>query len=392
MSTAISRIEKVSKDILFHNFEGDILRYDLLSKKYYKTYSSNKSEKEVKLCTAKNFFKGLDYNNLIELVKDMKLERLLKFSKNKGYSPVEVKNMGTVLDKLSKIFEYEDFIVNGFIPNTKMKGLKVQMIDKGVWKFLLDNIIGVSSHNCIQLMQDLYSSRKDYYKNNGYTYDALIDLFRKAVNLYNLGRFRNLKNIESIIIELFSSVDNFSYCLRIEKDGNMEEFIKFLYNAVNYENIEIYDLKHKHLDYIRMSEEMNKNNPKFPRYITSRHDIVSKQYSYISKEDLSIEYKYNYFFENKKYKIVVPKSTKEICNEGIQLNHCVPSYIDDIISGRCDILFLREDKEIPFVTLAIEDGKITQVKGNRDTTPEDAEVLKFVGSFAKEKTLQLSYM
>ena len=141
-----------------------------------------------------------------------------------------------------------------------------------------------------------------------------------------------------------------------------------------------------------MSEEMNKNNPKFPRYIKSRHDIVSKQYSYINKKDLPIEYRHNYFFENKKYEIIVPKSTKEICNEGIQLNHCVPSYIGDIIAGRCDVLFLREDKEIPFVTLAIEDGKITQVKGNRDTTPEDASVLKFVEHFAKEKMLQLNYM
>lgn len=62
--------------------------------------------------------------------------------------------------------------------------------------------------------------------------------------------------------------------------------------------------------------------------------------------------------------IVVPRKASEVISEGHTLGHCVASYVDSIIDGKCNILFIRHTDMIdkPYFTMEItHTGEIRQV-------------------------------
>lgn len=72
--------------------------------------------------------------------------------------------------------------------------------------------------------------------------------------------------------------------------------------------------------------------------------------------------------KNKKYQLVVPKSAADIRREGNILGHCVCSYTTSVLSGGCQIYFIRkkEDMETPYYTVEWRDGKIQQCRGKKN--------------------------
>ena len=72
--------------------------------------------------------------------------------------------------------------------------------------------------------------------------------------------------------------------------------------------------------------------------------------------------------KNKKYELVVPKSAADIRREGHLLGHCVGSYTRSVLSGECQIYFIRkkEELETPYYTLEWRDGKIRQCRGKKN--------------------------
>ena len=71
-------------------------------------------------------------------------------------------------------------------------------------------------------------------------------------------------------------------------------------------------------------------------------------------------------FEDEQYKIVLPKTPKEIAQEGARQHHCVAGYINSILNKECLILFLRrkECEDRSFLTLEYDLKKnIRQIKG-----------------------------
>lgn len=108
--------------------------------------------------------------------------------------------------------------------------------------------------------------------------------------------------------------------------------------------------------------------------------------------------------EDGKLCIVAPRSPAEIRNEGSVLSHCVASYVDPIIRGTENIMFIRRKdmREEPFFTIDIANsGRIRQIhcyrngntspadiaKAYADTKREvyntDADVIKFVKRWCK---------
>lgn len=147
----------------------------------------------------------------------------------------------------------------------------------------------------------------------------------------------------------------------------------------------------------------------FPKDLSSAYDAVGKMWremqfdiklrgyadnanKYSSKytEVVSINSK-KYAYENEKFIIKVPATTKEIGEEGFKLRHCVAQYIDDICSKDKVILFIREKNDIisPFFTLEIMGNEITQCKGYRNC-PRPDDVQEFLESFAKDKGLSIT--
>lgn len=86
------------------------------------------------------------------------------------------------------------------------------------------------------------------------------------------------------------------------------------------------------------------------------------------------------------YQIIVPKSSKEIVEEGKRLHHCVRSYIPQVADKSTLILFLRkkESPDKPFRTLEWKNNKFKQCQGKSNNEKNGKEILDFLG-FAQKK-------
>ena len=71
--------------------------------------------------------------------------------------------------------------------------------------------------------------------------------------------------------------------------------------------------------------------------------------------------------------------------EGQALHHCVGTYIERVAAKKCLIVFVRrvEEPEKPFVTVEVSNGKIVQIRGERNSDPTK-EVKKFVDLWSRK--------
>lgn len=91
--------------------------------------------------------------------------------------------------------------------------------------------------------------------------------------------------------------------------------------------------------------------------------------------------------------VVAPKKPLELATEGTRLHHCVKSYIDKVVNGVTNIMFIRkaDDPETPFFTVEVtNEKKIEQVHGscNRNANTEPG-LTEFVHAWADKKHLKL---
>lgn len=134
------------------------------------------------------------------------------------------------------------------------------------------------------------------------------------------------------------------------------------------------------------SYDMKSSQVLFPKHCNEAHDELSR---YIKKcRDEQTKRAFREVYENlaekanltsKKLQIVCPKQTDDLITEGQALHHCVGTYIERVAAKKCLIVFVRrvEEPEKPFVTVEVSNGKIVQIRGERNSDPTK-EVKKFV--------------
>ena len=146
-------------------------------------------------------------------------------------------------------------------------------------------------------------------------------------------------------------------------------------------------------DYTRMMRKISKKFDKYPRNLLTSHDIAVRNYERLTREyeeaafkkriNLDMEYSYG------EYRIIYPKAVQEIKDEASQQHHCVATYIDSVINGECDILFLRskEEPDKSLVTMEVRDNKVVQAKGrfNRDLTSKEQEMVDRYNQYLEKK-------
>lgn len=132
-------------------------------------------------------------------------------------------------------------------------------------------------------------------------------------------------------------------------------------------------------DYLLNYESFHKHNPKtdeekFPDSLKKSHDVLAMQntkWAYDSNATvrqfvkLMKEWKH-LEFEDDSYKMMLPKTPRDITQEGARQHHCVAGYIKSVLNGDCLILFLRrkENEDRSFFTLEYDLHKsIRQIKG-----------------------------
>lgn len=156
-------------------------------------------------------------------------------------------------------------------------------------------------------------------------------------------------------------------------------------------------------DYIRMSRSMGLEWDKYPKSLKKEHDVVQMNYNLLNnKNSKQKEFKLaidkasyqNLAFKDKKskYTVITPIEVDDLVREGNQLSHCVASYVDDVASDRCKILFLREVDNIdtPLATIEIRGFNIRQARGYANRAL-DEEQREFVRKWAEEKNLIEAY-
>lgn len=158
-----------------------------------------------------------------------------------------------------------------------------------------------------------------------------------------------------------------------------------------YENLEFKEYLNNLHDYASMHDLMEvKKYKKFPRYLKSNHDIVTREYSlYRQNFDEKLFRKQvndDLQYLDKKFLVETPKNTDDLKNEGKILSHCVGSYIDRVIRGTTQIVFLREKQGVPQATIEIKNNMIVQAKAYSNQPLSKVEK-KYLEIYARAKDL-----
>lgn len=150
------------------------------------------------------------------------------------------------------------------------------------------------------------------------------------------------------------------------------------------EAISINDITNNLYDYKNMMSAISSKFEKYPRNLLTTHNIAIRNYNRLKKEypeDLfknRINKKYNY--EKDEYIFIYPNSVQDIKDEAVMQNNCVASYIDKVIGGKTNIVFMRlkSNKDKSLVTLEFDGCKCIQAYRayNQPLTERDSEVLK----------------
>ena len=150
----------------------------------------------------------------------------------------------------------------------------------------------------------------------------------------------------------------------------------------------------EYFDYLDMTVKIYKSEfteqMAFPKDLIKAHDDAVKKFNAIKHELDNQEYKKRldqlkkFKYRNQHLAIVVPMKLEEILFEGMKLNHCVGSYIDQVKAGKRTILFIRrtDDMEKPFFTIEYSGDRIIQCRGN-DNDDAPAEIKEFTDEWLK---------
>jgi len=240
---------------------------------------------------------------------------------------------------------------------------------------------------------------------------------------FSMGVKRDLDNLTNIIDLLrvyptkeYPNIWNFLYTLSnknydiTELDVNYgkgtfiditEEFlayysiphlVDYLLDSLPLQGIDLREGLHYLVDYITMCNDMHLLNiDKYPRYLKTQHDIVSLNYKY--KLDKAQQELFNQQYNSRQfsyakdgYYVTPPTSPLEVTREGSSLNHCVASYIKRVIQGECLILFMRQQDDVPLVTLEIKGNSLVNAKGQSNRIPNDIEK-DFLKNYCKDTQL-----
>lgn len=269
----------------------------------------------------------------------------------------------------------------------------------GINKYTVDKIVEILNKPNVEIGKSATAVLKGIYGENTVSLDnSTIDNFFVALKKENTN--------SSFLLNLASRYE----CMRDKiKATHNEDLLKnFEKMAIQLMNLKCstYDVR-MYEDYITMVSAMEdfknfKLTFETKDDVKEMHDAASavynlKRYEYKSKAFKTQLEKVNKLeYENKddEFCVVIPTEPGDLANEGMALHHCVKSYIDRVINGTTNIVFIRKksDKTKPFFTVEVSNEKsIEQVHGfsNRNANTEPG-LEDFIKRWAKNKHLTIN--
>lgn len=202
--------------------------------------------------------------------------------------------------------------------------------------------------------------------------NGLIHSYRKYPNEYNIAFAMEFENLNpnvlwTIMSELCGTRWGNGCRLLTDFKYNLQALLKYLDYLETFEGVYAGSgLVREIGDYANMMSQISNKYEKYPRYFLSTHKIAARNYERLKRmfdeQNFAKRIKPEYEITHKDYKFFYPRSTQEIKDEAVQQQNCVASYIDRVIEGSCDILFLRK-KDAPtksVVTIEVRNGRIVQ--------------------------------
>jgi len=229
-----------------------------------------------------------------------------------------------------------------------------------------------------------------------------IKLFRYCYDkTYNLNKnFKDILNIASQVEKLINFND-----AKIFIDAIADSNVRInLYNneyrdlvtmttkySLNFNRFVEY-ICHDYLDMqISLYGEIKE---KYSKHLATDHDIITLKYNTYKRysQDLIMlnvmENQKELQYQKGEYAIILPTSTMDIVDEGINQSHCVASYVDKVLENKTLILFMRRKESLgeSLITIEIKDKTVSQAKGFANRRPTQLEDI-FIKQWAKEKRL-----
>ena len=208
------------------------------------------------------------------------------------------------------------------------------------------------------------------------TNDMMQFLYKPDVEKYicileGPNEFTGLLNITTSYNQIVAELEAAKHILNYHVFGNRELSPMELYER--FKDVNSYYIN----DTIKMYKVINRNKTLKDFYDTLKTTTMEELHEkykliYQAVTDAKIEQEYQEVisqlnvqeYDNGEFSITIPKTTKDIINEGKALHHCVGVYVDKVVRREDMIYFLRKDREVPYVTIEVKDKKVTQVEGD----------------------------
>lgn len=145
-------------------------------------------------------------------------------------------------------------------------------------------------------------------------------------------------------------------------------------------------------DFLNMAEQLGMEVPKYPGNIKESHDEVTAAFSAKQNEEqdaklAAIADLYSGYKTTSKYlDIVVPRSTNDFVQEGINNHNCVAGYATRVMNGECRIFFIRKIDEInkSYITAqCLPGGRLGQIFYRNNTSVLDKTERAYAAAFCK---------
>jgi hypothetical protein len=383
--------KKEGRHLIFER-KGVVLKFDFKDKTFEKIRGDR--NRFVSTSSAQEFFRGIPYDQVSDAFTDRNYAlfiRTIQKAENR------CTNVATLLDRIEDYAHLENYILLGIKFQSYNTFTKPSTIyPKEVIKFMQDSGVTFGYQNAFERRFVAFP-------------DMVTNLCRhvQRKHFMDLQVYRMLHYliVDDTDWERFMTMTATAPC-QIGQDWYgrpkmTERFYSYEYKTVFDYLVKVdrreatrFDSALGYLiDYCKMVRDMNRTNAdRYPKYLEVIHNIVSRNYGnwkqtyddeiFKTKVNFDLEYQWS------KYCIIAPKVSQDIKDEGTTLNHCVASYIDKVMDGTTQILFMREvdNKDVSLVTVEVRNHSIIQAKGqnNRNLTSGEG---KWLNTYAKQKGL-----
>lgn len=347
--------KKEGKFLTFYLDDGDTIRYDLSTGEQIGV--KGKSVKSVAHKT-----KEYSIQNFIESIEDKNYQNFLNFAC--GKAPTYVRNFSTVLKYVKKYSSYEQIFSSGVkkvrrdVDRRNVTPLAISLCRQ--WDIAMDRSFCSACKNYPNLVKTAFDMMDEFYS-------------------LNVSEIRGLLG-HTAFFDLIN-----------EKRYNEKSLLRYIDWIMTYEAVGIHNVVQNLSDYARMMSQISNKYEKYPKHLLTSHQIAIRTYQRLKCQfdeiNFSKRVNHKMDFRYKDWAVIYPDSTQDIKDEAVQQNNCVASYIQDVIDGKCDIVFLRKIGTLnkSLVTVEVRDGKVVQCrrKYNWECTPEELDVLTRYETYLK---------